>query len=183
MSKSDATQASSDVNYQDDVNVNLNCEHDLDATTTEYEVENEAIGTEPTDLVKAAVQKVFFIDNDCCSFLIGIYFSFKELFTQFGRLLSIEKVGPDKFRPQILRMAHRNQILYLSLMLKPTGRQLTKCFVGLLTHMYDFLLIYSQVMCLTIMRLLTPSHTFTKTSGHSHCQQKSGRLLNLLLPG
>jgi hypothetical protein len=74
MSKSDATQASSNVNYQDDVNVNLDREHDLDATATEDEVDNEAIGTEPADLVKAAVQKVFFVDKDCCSFLIGILF-------------------------------------------------------------------------------------------------------------
>ena len=74
MSKSDATQASSNVNYQDDVNVGLDCEHDLDATATEDEVDNEVIGTEPTDLVKAAVQKVIFVNKDSRSFLIGILF-------------------------------------------------------------------------------------------------------------
>ena len=74
MSKSEATQASSNVNYQDDVNVSVDREHDLDATAAEDEVDNEAIGTEPTDLVKAAVQKVIFVKKDCCSFLIGILF-------------------------------------------------------------------------------------------------------------
>jgi len=74
MSKSDATQASSNVNYQDDVNVGLDREHDLDATATEDEVDNDVIGTEPTDLVKAAVQKVIFFNKDCRSFLIGILF-------------------------------------------------------------------------------------------------------------
>ncbi|KAF8237820.1 hypothetical protein L208DRAFT_1245739, partial [Tricholoma matsutake] len=58
MSKSDAMQASSNVNYQDNVNVGLDREHDLDATATEDEVDNKVIGTEPTDLVKAAVQKL-----------------------------------------------------------------------------------------------------------------------------
>ncbi|KAF8233897.1 hypothetical protein L208DRAFT_1264455, partial [Tricholoma matsutake] len=58
MSKSNAMQASSNVNYQDDVNVNLDCKHDLDAMATEDEVDNEAISTEPTDHVKAAVQKL-----------------------------------------------------------------------------------------------------------------------------
>jgi len=72
MSKSDATQASSHINYQDDVNVGLDREHDVDATATEDDVDNEAIGTEPTDLVKAAVQKVIFVDKDSCSCLIGI---------------------------------------------------------------------------------------------------------------
>jgi hypothetical protein len=72
MSKSDATQASSNVNYQDDVNIGVNCEHDLDALATEDEVDNEAIVTEPADLVKAAVQKVIFVDKACYSFLIGI---------------------------------------------------------------------------------------------------------------
>lgn len=38
-------------------------------------------------------------------------------------------------------------------------------------------------MPLIIVWLLTPSHMFTETSGHSCCQQKSGRLLNLLLAG
>jgi len=74
MSKSEATQANSNVNYQDDVNVGLGREHDLDATATENEVDNEAIDMEPTDLVKAAVQKVIFVNKDCRSFLIGILF-------------------------------------------------------------------------------------------------------------
>jgi len=74
MSKYDAMQASSNVDYQDDVNVNLNCEHDLNATATEDEVDSKAISTEPGDLVKAAVQKVFLIEKDSCSFLIGILF-------------------------------------------------------------------------------------------------------------
>ena len=74
MLKFDATQASSNVNYQDDVNTRLDRAHDLDATAAEDEVDNEAIGTEPTDLVKAAVQKVIFIDKDCLLFLIGVLF-------------------------------------------------------------------------------------------------------------
>jgi len=73
MSKSEAMQVSSNVNYQGDVNVSVDREHDLDATAAE-DVDNEAIGMEPTDLVKAAVQKVIFIKKDCCSFLIGILF-------------------------------------------------------------------------------------------------------------
>ena len=40
MSKSDAAQASSNVNYQDNVNVGLDCEHDLNATSAEDEVDN-----------------------------------------------------------------------------------------------------------------------------------------------
>ena len=55
MSKSNAMQASSNINYQDDVNVGLDREHDLDATAAEDEVDNKVIGTEPTDLVKVAV--------------------------------------------------------------------------------------------------------------------------------
>ena len=74
MSKSDAMQASSNVNYQDDVNTRLDRAYDLNATAAEDEVDNEAIGTEPTDLVKAAVQKVIFIDKDCLLFLIGVLF-------------------------------------------------------------------------------------------------------------
>jgi len=74
MLKSEATQASSNVNYQDDVNVSVDHGHNLNATAAEDEVDNEAIGTEPTDLVKVAVQKVIFIKKDCCSFLIGILF-------------------------------------------------------------------------------------------------------------
>ena len=74
MLKSDTTQASSNVNYQDDVNICLDHEHDLDATAAEDKVDNEAIGTEPTNLVKVAVQKVIFANKDCCSFLIEILF-------------------------------------------------------------------------------------------------------------
>ena len=74
MLKSNAAQVSSNINYQDDVNVGLDREHDLDATAAEDEVDNNVIGTEPTDLVKAAVQKVIFFDKDCRSFLIGILF-------------------------------------------------------------------------------------------------------------
>lgn len=143
MSKSDAIQASSNVNYQDNVNVGLNHEHDFNATAAEDEVDNEAIGTKSTDLVKAAVQKVIFIDKECHFFLIRILFSFEELFTQFSHLLSVKRAGLNKFKLQILRMVYHNQILYLSSMLKPAGCQLIKCFVGLLTHMCDFLLIHS----------------------------------------
>jgi hypothetical protein len=48
-------QASSNVNYQDDVNINLDCEHNLDAMATEDEMDNKTIGAEPADLVKTAV--------------------------------------------------------------------------------------------------------------------------------
>ena len=74
MSKSDATQATSTVNYQDDVNVGLDCEHDFDAIAAEDEVDNEPIGTEPTNLVKVAVQKVVFVNKNCHSFLIQTLF-------------------------------------------------------------------------------------------------------------
>lgn len=37
MSKSDASQASLHVNYQDNVNIGLDREHDIDATATEDE--------------------------------------------------------------------------------------------------------------------------------------------------
>ncbi|KAF8817342.1 hypothetical protein BYT27DRAFT_7075321, partial [Phlegmacium glaucopus] len=64
MLKSNATHVSSNVNYQDDLNVGLDCAHDVDPTATEDEVDNEAISAEPTDLAKAAVQKVIFVDKD-----------------------------------------------------------------------------------------------------------------------
>ncbi len=60
MSKSDATQASSNINYQDDINVNLDREHDIDATAVEDEVDDETISTDAVDHVKAAVQRVLF---------------------------------------------------------------------------------------------------------------------------
>jgi len=60
MSKSDATEATSNVNYQDDVNADLDREHDLDVTAVEDEVGDEVISTQAVDHVKAAVQKVLF---------------------------------------------------------------------------------------------------------------------------
>ncbi|KDR70575.1 hypothetical protein GALMADRAFT_144479 [Galerina marginata CBS 339.88] len=58
MSKPDATQATSNVNYQDDVNADLDREHDFDATAAEDEVDDEVISTEAADHVRAAVQKL-----------------------------------------------------------------------------------------------------------------------------
>jgi hypothetical protein len=111
MSKSDATQASSNVNYQDDVNVGVDHEYDLDVTATEDEADNEAIVTEPADLVKAAVQKVIFVDKDCHSFLIGILILALKNHSLSSLNSSVSR-EPDKFKLQILRMAHHNQILY-----------------------------------------------------------------------
>ena len=64
MSKSTAKKASSSVNYQDDVNIALDCKHDIDATVDEEDEEDdeddEENDTESTSQVKAAVQKVSF---------------------------------------------------------------------------------------------------------------------------
>lgn len=54
MSKSDTMQASSNLNYQDDVNAGFNCEHDLNVTAPSNEVDDEDV----TDHIKSAVQKV-----------------------------------------------------------------------------------------------------------------------------
>jgi hypothetical protein len=62
-------------------------------------------------------------------------------------------------------------------MLKPADHPLIKCFVSLLSCMYNFLLKHSQVICLTIVQLSTPSRMFTEISGRSCCQPKSDRLL------
>ncbi|KAF8812635.1 hypothetical protein BYT27DRAFT_7086732, partial [Phlegmacium glaucopus] len=58
MSKSDAAQASVNLNYQDDVNANLDREHDLNATVPDDEVADEDVAIEVADRVKVAVQKL-----------------------------------------------------------------------------------------------------------------------------
>ena len=58
MSKSDATQASKSFNYQEDVNANLDREHDLNATAPDDEMGDEDTTMEAANYVKAAVQKV-----------------------------------------------------------------------------------------------------------------------------
>lgn len=58
MSKSNAEQATSNLNYQDDVNADLDRKHDLDATAADDEVDNEEISTDAANHVKAAIQKV-----------------------------------------------------------------------------------------------------------------------------
>jgi hypothetical protein len=60
MSDTDATQASQVTNYQDDVNADVDREYDLDATAPEDVVDDKEISIEPVNLVKAAIQKVFF---------------------------------------------------------------------------------------------------------------------------
>jgi ribosomal protein L6P/L9E len=103
MSKSTAKKASSSINYQDDVNIALDCEHDIDATVDEEDEEDdEGNGTESASQVKAAVQKVSF------DFVIplrtsyrGYYSSFEKSFAQYAQLLSIVKVGLGKSKPQM----------------------------------------------------------------------------------
>ena len=61
MSKSMAKKASSSINYQDDVNTALDCEHDIDSTADEEDEEDDEGSTmESTSQVKAAVLKVSF---------------------------------------------------------------------------------------------------------------------------
>jgi hypothetical protein len=106
MSKSDAMQASSNVNYQDDINTNLDQEHDLDVTAVEVSF------------------TMTFLD-----FSYGILISFEKLSPHFAQLLSIERVGPDKSKLQISRMVPHNPALYSSSTSRPTGHQLIKCFI------------------------------------------------------
>ena len=63
MLDTDATQASQITNYQDDVNANVNWEYDLDTMAPEDVVDDKGISIEPVNLVKAAIQKVFYIKN------------------------------------------------------------------------------------------------------------------------
>jgi hypothetical protein len=58
MSKSDATQASKNFNYQEDVNASLDRGHDLNATAPDEEMADEDTTMEAANHVKAAVQKV-----------------------------------------------------------------------------------------------------------------------------
>jgi hypothetical protein len=74
MSKSDAKQASKNLNYQDDVNAALDRKHDLNATAFDDEKadeDSEDITTESANYVKAAVHKVVhFISQNFLLFLI-----------------------------------------------------------------------------------------------------------------
>jgi hypothetical protein len=75
MTKSDATQASKNFNYQEDVNAKLNREHDLNATAPDDEMANEDItmeGLEAANYVKAAVQKVLHSSSFLIHFLLYI---------------------------------------------------------------------------------------------------------------
>ena len=97
MSKSTAKKASSSINYQDNVNIALDREHDIDAM-----VDEEGNGTESASQVKGAVQKVSF------DFVIplrtsyrGYYSSFEKSFAQYAQLLSVVKVGLGKSKPQM----------------------------------------------------------------------------------
>jgi hypothetical protein len=58
MLNSDATQASNSLNYQDDVNTDLDQEHDLDATALDDSTDDEKIQVS-SDYVKGAIQKVY----------------------------------------------------------------------------------------------------------------------------
>jgi hypothetical protein len=62
MSKSTAKKASSSLNYQDDVNSNLDRDHDIDATAEDEgegdEGEDDESGMEVANQVKDAVLKV-----------------------------------------------------------------------------------------------------------------------------
>ncbi|KAF8798661.1 hypothetical protein BYT27DRAFT_7122774 [Phlegmacium glaucopus] len=67
MLKSNATQACSNLNYQDDINADLNREHDLNAMAPDEEADDEDITIEAADHVKAAVQKLQKIVRSVCS--------------------------------------------------------------------------------------------------------------------
>jgi len=83
MSKSAAKKASSSLNYQDDINSNLNREHDIDATAEDEEnddKDDEENSIEAASRVKEAVLKVIFrLMARFINFLLSVLFKLQKI--------------------------------------------------------------------------------------------------------